>query len=73
MEYYIVTKSAVYHHGVFFVTDDKQKAINMCSLYAANDRDGYHVWRVEKYEQIPLDEADCDGDHEEIYSCQKTI
>lgn len=70
---YIITKDGIYQHGVVFITDNKEQAIDRARACAEKDIDGYHQWTVRKYTEIPLEKIKdlYDAEHEETFSINK--
>lgn len=69
---YFIEKVGIYGHGVYFITHDKNEAIERSKLLASNDIDDYHGYIV--YEYVPtLDSASLDdGANFKIYSVSKS-
>ena len=53
-EIYIVVKSAVYNHGVFYIGSDKELAIEKAIFLAKNDIDSHHDYEVQNFKEIEL-------------------
>lgn len=72
MEIYYIVKSGVYDHGVFWIGQDVNLAINKAKEYASNDIDNHHLWVVRKYVEIPESGAKLLDAAEDIFFCKKT-
>ena len=68
---YFVEKVGVYGHGVFWIGESVDLAIEVAKDLAEKDSDNYHDWTVYKFNRPSEKEIRGDADHEKIFSISK--
>ena len=65
---FVVMKEAIYSHGVHALSEDKDKAIDLCDDAKKQDRDDYHTWTVYK---VPMNNLSSDPEGHTVI-CDKS-
>ena len=68
---FFVNKQGVGDHGIFYISENKELAIEKCMEFANMDSDRYHLWVVAEYEEQAIEESGVDAVHDEIFWCRK--
>ena len=69
MSTYYVQKDGIYLHGVFWICNDQNEAIDIADFAASQDEDNYHEWQVVQYS--PSINYKDDARQHVIYSVRK--